>query len=365
MTSVPPLESSSVDSRWAFRGAVLLLALGAAARVGRWAVDFPLWGDEAMLAVNLWRRDYVDLVGPLDFWQVAPPLFLWIERAVVETLGFNEASLRLFPLVASLAALVVFWRLTQLALPPAGQAAAVAFLAAAHYPIRHAVEVKPYATDVLASVLLLWCGAEWLRGRNRYWLYLAAAIAPALLMLSFPAVFVAGGVAAALLPFVCHSRRSLPAYVLFGTAVGVTFLTLLWCMFAVTFHASGDALTSWWTDGFPPLGEPWKVPGWLLETHTGFMFAYPIGGRNGGSAATTLLAAAGFAALALGLGATRRQPGLAALLAAPFAVGLAAAVLGRYPYGGGERVVQYLAPSICLTAGAGVAFLLSRCSATT
>ena len=50
------------------------------------------------------------------------------------------------------------------------------------------------------------------------------------------------------------------------------------------------------------------------------------------------------------------------VLTLPFALGLVAAFLGRYPYGGEARIMQYLAPSICLLAGLGAAALLARLS---
>jgi hypothetical protein len=41
-------------------------------------------------------------------------------------------------------------------------------------------------------------------------------------------------------------------------------------------------------------------------------------------------------------------------------MGLAAAFMGRYPYGGSARTMQYVAPSIVLMAGLGAAVLLAR-----
>ena len=49
-----------------------------------------------------------------------------------------------------------------------------------------------------------------------------------------------------------------------------------------------------------------------------------------------------------------------ALLLTPFALGLIAASLGRYPYGGSARTMQYVAPAIILMAGLGASVLLSR-----
>jgi hypothetical protein len=49
-----------------------------------------------------------------------------------------------------------------------------------------------------------------------------------------------------------------------------------------------------------------------------------------------------------------------ALLLTPFALGLIAAGLGRYPYGGSARTMQYVAPAIILMAGLGAAILFAR-----
>ena len=91
---------------WAF------VVLGVLLRLVRYAMDYPLWWDEAFVAVNFIRRDYLDLLRPLDYGQVCPILFLWAELTLVKLLGFSEWSLRLFPLVCAIASR---------ALPPCGR----------------------------------------------------------------------------------------------------------------------------------------------------------------------------------------------------------------------------------------------------
>ena len=56
---------------------VVLLALGVAQRLLRYLLRFPVWGDEAFVCLNLMDRDYLGLLRPLRFDQVAP---LSIER---------------------------------------------------------------------------------------------------------------------------------------------------------------------------------------------------------------------------------------------------------------------------------------------
>ena len=79
------------------------------------------------------------------------------------------------------------------------------------------------------------------------------------------------------------------------------------------------------------------------------MFAYPAGGDLGASTLTTGLVAGGDR----GLCASRLEADPRAACSTPFALGLVAASLGRYPYGGSARTMQYVAPAIILMAGLG------------
>ena len=94
--------------RWIVTATWLFVGLGIVIRLVRYLVDYPIWHDEAFLAANFWDRDYVNLLRPLDYGQVAPWLFLAIERTAVTWLGYSELSLRLFPTVCSILCLPLF-----------------------------------------------------------------------------------------------------------------------------------------------------------------------------------------------------------------------------------------------------------------
>ena len=96
------------------RLALALLVLGVACRVGRYALEFPVWGDESFVLVNFLDRDYLGLTKQLEHGQVAPLLFLWAEHTAYRLLGSSEWSLRLPTLLAGLAALALFWHLARL-----------------------------------------------------------------------------------------------------------------------------------------------------------------------------------------------------------------------------------------------------------
>jgi hypothetical protein len=344
---------------WVNRATWAFVALGLAVRLVRYLVVYPIWHDEAFLGVNFLDRDYVDLLRPLDYAQVSPVLFLAIELTAVRLLGFSEWSLRLFPTLCALASVLLFRHLAARLLRGVPLLLAVAILATSFYPIRHGAEVKPYASDLLASLVLLVLAVEWWCSphRVRAW-WVMAAVVPILLALSYPAVIVAAGLSLALGPAVLRlgERRVRIAFVAYNIVAAAAFVSI-YCSFIVIQSNALRSFYRWgyWRASFPPWDEPWRLPAWLIDVHTGTAMAYPIGGERGASLATTIGLLVGLAVL------WRRGPRtLLYLLVAPFAMGLTAAGLGRYPYGGAPRLTQYLVPSICLLTGVGAAAVLGR-----
>ena len=104
------------------------------------------------MAANFLRRGYLELLRPLDNWQICPVLFLWAERAVVDALGFREWTLRLVPLLCGLAALGLFPKMARCVAKGSELLLAVGIFAVSAAPIRHASEVKAYAGDLLVAL---------------------------------------------------------------------------------------------------------------------------------------------------------------------------------------------------------------------
>src|SRR5947209_7734229 len=88
-----------------WRWGLAFLFLGMAWRTVRYLLAFPIWGDEAFVSLNLLDRDYLGLLRPLEYKQVAPMLFLWAESAAYHLLGGAELALRLLPFLAGLGSL--------------------------------------------------------------------------------------------------------------------------------------------------------------------------------------------------------------------------------------------------------------------
>lgn len=99
---------------------------------------------------------------------------------------------------------------------------ATAILAVSYYPVRHCVELKPYAFDLLASVALLLPAALFCRDKTTLPLAAWMVVAPLAVFVSFPAVFVFGASAAGLLFAMREASQSQRALWLIGSLLGMS-----------------------------------------------------------------------------------------------------------------------------------------------
>ena len=338
-----------------------MVVVGLAWRLARLLAGFPVWYDEAFLALSWMTRDWGGLVGPLEYYQVAPIGFLAVERGMTAAFGPSAVALRLVPFLAGSASLVLFARFALRAVGRTRALLAVAIFAASYYPARHSAEVKPYAIDLLLALLtveLAWSSRT--RPGLRSWLSLTIMVAVGV-WFSYPLVFVAAGVGSTLAIRALRARDSVAVAAL--SSMGMIWAASWLGMYllvgrpqaaATAFYATSTT----WASAFPPWDRPWSIPLWLLDVHTGNMLAYPNGGNRFGSTGTSIL-------VLLGIWSLRRsRPMLVALLLSPLVPTLLASAFHRYPYGTSARTMLFMAPSFCLLAGAGVAELLRRVAST-
>lgn len=350
----PAVAGRRFGGRWSLgRWMLVLVGLNLLWRTVRYLLVFPMWGDEAFVAVNFFHHGFADMLQPLDHFQIVPVGFMWAVLAVSKVLGTGEMALRFFPWVCGLAGMTMFAILARRMLDRRSALLAIAIFAASYYPVRHSVEVKPYSFDLLlAIVMLMLAWRVWRRpSASMRWIALGLA-GVAVVWCSYPVVFVAGGALAVLSIAVWRARE--PVVVVLWLLSGAALCSSFALMYLVVGRAQAEEgavlfESHHWVDNFPPVGEPWKLPWWLLVTHTGNLLAYPFGGRNFGSMLTFLLVIAGCIALW-----KEKRRGLLLLLLSPFPLMFIAGAIQKYPYGGSARIAQHLAPAVCLLAGAGL-----------
>lgn len=319
-------------------------------RVVQYLGDRSLWLDEVFLSYNILGRSAGELARlPLKYGQIAPLGFLELERWAAATFGPDERALRLWPLIAGIAALVLFARLAQ-RLVPSLAAGAVALFAVAPPLVYYSAEVKPYAFDVLAAVALPLVALSLVDApvARRRWIGLAVggAVAP---WLSVTAVFSLAAVAVVAIAHAWLQRRR-DQWWLAGLGA-IWMASALAALLNARRRVEGFTLAymhQYWAASFLPV-PPRSLhdAGWLLRFGRDaceWLFAAPAP-----------LAVAACAVVGICVLVRRdRWSGLAVVLPLVFALG--ASALHQYPLEG--RLVLFLAPMTVLATASALSLLV-------
>lgn len=331
---------------------LVFLALGCAARCRQYLAGSSYWYDEAYLLLNIFQKSFTDLLGPLDYSVVLPPLFLWLLRGAYTTLGGSELAMRLPALVTGLAAVGLMVPLGRRLVGGAGWVAAAALVAVSDHALFHACEVRAYSADLLVTEVVLLAATLYLdpaagpRSRARAFLLLGAAalVGP---WLSFPSAFVLAGASLALLAAALRDGDR-PAWCCWGILNLLLLLSGLTLWYLSARHLYYPGLREHWEgwNGFPDLSSARAALAWVGAC----LAAIADYGTSGMAVPLLALAAGGLVVLA------RRSGPTAILLVAPLVAALAAAFLRKYPLS--DRTVLFLTPCLWLLAAAGLDALL-------
>jgi len=359
MISWPALMSRMRAERallWTLAGALLLAGL--AFRLVQYFANRSLWLDESMLALNIASRSAWGLLRPLDYNQVAPPLFLWLGRLSVVLGGTNEMALRAWPMLAALAVLPLLALVAYRLLGPAGGLATIALASLSPTLVFYANEAKPYGSDAFVTVLVL--GAT-LRVRDRpsatsRWLALAAT-GVAGLLLSIPAAFVLPAALAALAVDPATGRERWRSLAACATLWAATLAALYFAIYRAA--ARNPYQQQGYDQAFLSPGPGWVDRARLALRGTVWPSFAGIGSHIPGLpdwalALTALVLIAGLVVLV-----RRHGPPVGLLVALPIVLVTAASALRRYPLGV-PRMMVFAAPLLVLMAAGAVAALAAR-----
>ncbi|HSU56605.1 MAG TPA: glycosyltransferase family 39 protein [Candidatus Dormibacteraeota bacterium] len=351
--------------RWLF---LIAIVCGLAWRLARMGMHFELTGDEAGIMRSVVERDYGALLQPLSYFNVSPPLFLWMTK-FIDSLFRSDWAARVAPFLAGLGSVGVFWLICRDTLGGTARWIAMAVLCVSYVPVVEGTRTKGYTIDLLVAMVVLWLILQWeLRGHKARYLAWLALCAPLFIWLSYTSIFVIGAagliLAGSLINRGMISKRSLAASgwpnVVAALALALTAAASALLLYQLNIRAGlqashANGLANGWKAGYPPLHQPWKIPWWLLVTHTGRGFAWPIGDNNFGSTPMFLLWLAG-----LVIYWRRGNRWVWALFVLPQLFALVAAFANKYPYLQNPRICMFLGPGICLFIGAGAQYLISR-----
>jgi len=338
-------------------GVRLLVAAGILVRLYLLLVGRSLWLDEAMIGLNIGRRSFGELAGHLDFNQAAPLGFLWLEKLAVVLLGLGERSLRLWPFLAGVAALLVFARLSRRLLAPGAALFAVAMFALSTSLAYYAAEVKQYSFDVLLAAALLWLCIASDRpapndARDRWPRWLLLGLVGGLgVWFSHPLVFVFPGAAL----FLALRGRGAPERTRPLLLVAAVWMLSFAAAYLLTSRdlSRSPLMARFWADGFMPL-PPTSLEDlrWFVGAFTGWI-REAIDFSETVSPVRTIAIWGGGALALVGVVATwRRDRAELALVGGPILVALGASAAALYPFRG--RLILFLVPSTLLLTGRGL-----------
>ena len=329
---------------------IALIAAGIALRLWQFMGRSALWTDEATLANNIVSRPYGRLIlEPLGHNQAAPPGFLIVEKTVVSIFGANELALRAFPLVCSIIALFLLWRLAARLVSAEAVPLTIAPFALAPPLIFFAADAKQYSSDVAIALALLLLALDLGKGElTRKRATLAALAGVLAVWLSQPAVIVLAGIGAAMLAHACFAHAK-PERARIAGVVGAWAVSA-GAVVAVSLHQLAPAarryMYAFWNDGFWPIApahlSSWTWPMLRSASLLGGQLALPTSvGASG-----VVLAVVGTVAL------SRRDRRAAMLVVAPILVALGASAAHLYPFA--DRLSLFLIAPILLLAAAGL-----------
>jgi hypothetical protein len=319
-----------------------LAALGIFLRVRQYAFHRSLWNDEAALSINIINRGFGELTRKLAVEQGAPIGFLWLEKAATELFGNSEYALRLVPLLAGVASVLLFQRLSTRILPAMASHVALGLFAIAPALVYYASEAKQYGFDVFAAVALAsflpWLLEVPLSRRKILWWAGAAGL---LIWCSFPATFVVGAVS---IVVVIHqaSRRCWTdvLHFLAGSAIWLASLAVEYVVSLRSLHAD-PKLLGFWEFAFPPRPLGVSTTATWFRQDLRAIVAFPWDLRVYPFAAVLVLA--GLVALLW------RRPFIGLFATSLGGAVAVAAIFHEYPMA--DRMVLFTVPIMCLLLG--------------
>jgi hypothetical protein len=340
---------------WALLGAFFIA--GTAFRLAQFFAARSLWLDEAMLSLNIATRSWGELLRPLDYNQVAPPLFLWLSRLSIRLAGTNEMALRAWPMLAAILVPPLLSLVAYRWLGPAGALAAIALASLSPTLVVYANEAKPYGSDAFVTVAVL-AATVAVRNRPGATLRWCALVLCGILglLLSIPAAFVlpAALVSLALDPEARAKRAGLVACALaWAATVAAVYLGIY------NLAASSDGQQGAYEQAFLFPGAGFEGRALLALRGTIWPTFAGIGSHIPNLPGWALGAAA--AALGAGLIVLWRRNGRATgvLVALPIVLVVAASALRRYPLGV-PRMMVFAAPLWILMAAGALSPIVSR-----
>ncbi|NEN92064.1 MAG: hypothetical protein F6K48_25425 [Okeania sp. SIO3H1] len=327
----------------------LIIAFGVAVRLVQYLSNRSLWADEAVLALNIVNRSYLELLQPLDYDQGAPIGFLIVEKLAVQILGNNEYALRLFPFICSVGSLFVFYELAKKWIPKSAIPIGLILFASLEYLVYYSAEVKQYSSDVAIALLLYLLLIPLVKAKLNFGQMIRFGLLGAIaIWFSHPSIFILASIggSALLINFWQKDLSKVKNLLLIYSAWVFSFV--IFYFVSLRNLTGNETLTTSWGDGFP--SSPFDIV-WMFDAF-GKFFYKPLGFTKWMDGLAIIFFLVGCISCWL----SRKE--ILLLLLSPLFVTFLASFLHQYPFR--SRLVLFLTPFVIFLIAAGGGYILRK-----
>lgn len=327
----------------------LIIAFGVAMRLIQYLSNRSIWADEAVLALNIVNRSYLELMQPLDYDQGAPIGFLFLEKLAIQILGNNEYALRLFPFICGIGSLFLFYELGKKLISKSAIIISLLLFASLKYLVHYSAEVKQYSSDVAIALLLYLLLLPLLEQKLNWGQIIKYSLVGAIaIWFSHPSLFILASIgSSALLIDFSHKE--------FSKIKQLLLIYSTWILSFVIFYfvslrnlTGNETLTTSWGNAFP--SSPFDII-WMLDAF-GKFFYKPLGFGKWVDG----LAIVAFLVGCISCWLSRKKIFL--LLLSPIFITFLASFLHQYPFR--SRLVLFLTPFVIFLIGEAGSYILTK-----
>lgn len=259
---------------------IFFVIAGIFLRVYYYFLNRSLWIDEVYLSSSIVKMNMGQLlIKPLLYYQKAPLGFLFFEKLSTIFFTATELTLRLFPLICGILALILFVPLSKYYVKNKFAWAAVGIFAFSPALIYHATEVKQYSTELLFSIIILLGYIKWGRERNLKRVCYFGFLGAVSVWFSYPVIFILASIGFYYFIKIAKKREYKNIYI-YAIPVFCWVLSFTLNYFFSTYRHAHSVWTIYWFDyykhfaPFPPVTKN----DWLwypMKYHR--MLDYPLG----------------------------------------------------------------------------------------
>ena len=330
----------------------LLIIIGIILRLSQYIYNRSLTEGEAPLAMNIIERSYQGLLKPLDYVQAAPIAFLYIEKLFVNIFGNNEYALRIFPLLAGILSIFIFYEILKHINDIKITIFGLGFFVLNDHLIYFSSEVKPYSSDVLFSLLLILLALIIIRENLKIsMLILTGIIGAIFIWFSFPAVFVFSGIGIVLLIYAIKNKN-------YSALIALIIISAIWILsfisnyFLCIRHYTGHKeLVDFWQKDFIPF-----PPASLKALYQIIYMLIRIFKNPGGFPVYDILLALLFFITGIYY-LYKSKKTIALIFILPLIITFICSMFKLYPFEG--RVILFIAPILTIFVSAGISLFYS------